>query len=200
MKIVFVIHDVIFYWSLSDDKFPQVSKTLLSILTNLNNAVVSTVSTHHIIFKSSSPCTDPLVTVPRALITIGIILTLMFHGFLIPLQGPGTYSSVCILLILLSDQLRQQSPQSCNFSSLFFFFVDYTGLQRNWGKHKNTRFYLIWGCWIQIWNPFLLITSSFFLDMHSVHFVHIRYIKVYMNSGLILILWDLLLIFLVIMH
>ena len=25
--------------------------------------------------------------------------------------------------------------------------------------------------------------------MHSVHFVHIRYIKVYMNSGLILILW-----------
>ena len=49
-------------------------------------------------------------------------------------------------------------------------YNNYTGLQRNWGKHKNTRFYLIWGCWIQIWNPFLLITSSF-LDMHSVHFV-----------------------------
>ena len=28
----------------------------------------------------------------------------------------------------------------------------------------------------------------FFLDMHSVHFVHIRYIKAYMNSGLIIIL------------
>ena len=28
----------------------------------------------------------------------------------------------------------------------------------------------------------------FFLDTHSVHFVHIRYIKAYMNSGLILIL------------
>ena len=69
-----------------------------------------------------------------------------------------------------------------------------TGLQRNWGKHKNTRFYLMWGCWIQIWNPFLLITSSF-LEMHSVHFVHVRYIKAYMNSGLILILWDLSLIF-----
>ena len=71
---------------------------------------------------------------------------------------------------------------------------DNTGLQRNWGKHKDTRFYLIWGCWIQIWNPFQLFTSSF-LDMHSVHFVHIRYIKAYMNSGLILILWDLWLIF-----
>ena len=39
---------------------------------------------------------------------------------------------------------------------------NYTGLQRNWGKHKNTRFYLIWGCWIQIRNPFILIISSFF--------------------------------------
>ena len=52
--------------------------------------------------------------------------------------------------------------------------VDYTGLQRNWGQHKNTRFYLIWVCWIQIWNPFLLITSSF-LDMHSVHFLVIMH-------------------------
>ena len=51
--------------------------------------------------------------------------------------------------------------------------INNTGLQRNWGKHKNTRFYLIWECWIQIWNPFLLITSIFF-DMHSVHFVHIH--------------------------
>ena len=64
-----------------------------------------------------------------------------------------------------------------------------TGLQRNWRKHKNTHFYLIWGYWIQIWNLFLLIASDF-QDMHSVHLVHIGYIKAYMNSGLILILWD----------
>ena len=32
------------HWSLSDSKFPQVSRTLLSILTDLNNAVVWTVS------------------------------------------------------------------------------------------------------------------------------------------------------------
>ena len=55
---------------------------------------------------------------------------------------------------------------------------------------NNIRFYLIWGCWIQIWNLFLLITYRF-LDKHSMHFVHVRYIKTYMNSGLILILWDL---------
>ena len=80
------------------------------------------------------------------------------------------------------------------FSGHYLQAFDNTGIQRNWGKHKNTRFYVIWGCWIQILNPFLLITSSF-LDMHRVHFVHIRYIKAYMNSGLILILWDLWLIF-----
>ena len=34
-----------------------------------------------------------------------------------------------------------------------------------------------------------------FLDMNSVHFMHIRYIKACMNSGLILILWDLWLMF-----
>ena len=79
----------------------------------------------------------------------------------------------------------------CTKKLTFLLKTNYTGLQRNWGKHRNTRFDLIWGCWIQIWNPFLLITSSF-LDMHC---VHIRYIKVYMNSGLILILWDLWLIF-----
>ena len=70
--------------------------------------------------------------------------------------------------------------------------IDYTGLQRNWGKHKNTPFYLIWGCWIQIWNPFLLITSSF-LDMHS---VHIRVYEFRVNSNIV----RLMAYFLVIMH
>ena len=56
---------------------------------------------------------------------------------------------------------------------LRIFSSNNTGLQRNWGKHKNTHFYLIWGCWIQIWNLFLLITSSSFY-IHSVQFVHIH--------------------------
>ena len=36
---------MVFHWSLSDSKFPQVSRTLLSILAVLNNAVVWMVST-----------------------------------------------------------------------------------------------------------------------------------------------------------
>ena len=68
---------MLFPRSLSDSEFPQVSRTLLSILANLNNAVVSIVSTPPVISKASSP----LVTVPRAPITIGIIVTFMFHNF-----------------------------------------------------------------------------------------------------------------------
>ena len=50
---------MVFPWSLSDSKSPQVSWTHLSILADPNNAVVWTVSTRPVIFKSSSPCTNP---------------------------------------------------------------------------------------------------------------------------------------------
>ena len=39
------------------------------------------VSTTHLIFKSSSPCNNPLVTVLSTRITIDISVTLMFHSF-----------------------------------------------------------------------------------------------------------------------
>ena len=74
-----------FHWSLSDSKSPQVSRTLLSILAVLNNAVIWMVSTRPPTSKSSSPFSNPLVTVPNALITIGIIVTCMFHIFFISL-------------------------------------------------------------------------------------------------------------------
>ena len=72
---------MVFHWSLSDGKSPQVSRTLLSILAVLNNAVVWMVSTRPPSAKSSSPFSNPLVTVPNAPITIGIIVTCMFHSF-----------------------------------------------------------------------------------------------------------------------
>ena len=72
---------MVFHWNLNDSKSPQVSRTLPSILAILNNAVVWMVSTRPLTSKSSSPFSNPLVTVPRALITIGIIVTCMFHSF-----------------------------------------------------------------------------------------------------------------------
>ena len=70
-----------FYWSLKDSKSPQVSRTLLSILSILNNAVVWMVSTHLLTSKSPSPFNNPFTTVMKAPITIGIIVTFMFHSF-----------------------------------------------------------------------------------------------------------------------
>ena len=72
---------MVFHWSLSNSKSPQVSRTLLSILTVLNNAVVWLVSTRPPTSKSASFFNSPLVTVPNAPITISVIVTFMFHSF-----------------------------------------------------------------------------------------------------------------------
>ena len=57
------------------------SRTLLSILAVLNNAVLWTVSTRPPTSKYSSPFCHPLFTVPNAPITVGIIDACMFHSF-----------------------------------------------------------------------------------------------------------------------
>ena len=72
---------MVFHWSLGDSKSPQVSRTLLSILAVLNNVFVWMVSTRPPTAKSSSPLSNHFVTVPKAPITISIIVTFMFHSF-----------------------------------------------------------------------------------------------------------------------
>ena len=65
-------------------EWQQVSSSLqdsLSILADLNSAVVSMLSTRPLISNFSSPYINPLVTVQKASITIGIIVTFMFHCF-----------------------------------------------------------------------------------------------------------------------
>ena len=72
---------MVFHWRLSESKSPQVSRTLLSILDVFNNAVVWMVSTRPPTSKSSRPFNNPLVIVPKAPITIRIIVTFIFHSF-----------------------------------------------------------------------------------------------------------------------
>ena len=69
------------HWSLSDRKSPQVPRTRLRILAVLANAVIWIVSTRPPTSKSSRPFNNPLVIVPKAPITIGTIVTFMFHSF-----------------------------------------------------------------------------------------------------------------------
>ena len=107
-----------FHWSLSDSKSPQVSRTLLSILAVLNNAVIWMVSTPPPTSKSSSPFSNPLV--PNAPITIGIIVTCMFHSFFNSLARSRylSFFSHSFRFILWSAG----TAKSTNLQVLFFFF------------------------------------------------------------------------------
>ena len=69
------------HWSLSDSKSPQVSRTLLSIMAVLSNAVIWIVSTRPPTSKSYWPFNNPLVIMPKTPITIGTIVTFMFFSF-----------------------------------------------------------------------------------------------------------------------
>ena len=109
---------MIFHWSLSDSKSPQVSRTLLSILAVLTITVVCIVSIRPPNSKFYSPFNNPLVTIQNAPITIGIIVTYMFHSFSVLNQGRGTYPSFPILSVLFCGQPGQKSRQFCQISFL----------------------------------------------------------------------------------
>ena len=94
------------------------SPGLFSVFELLNSLIVWMVSPLSFIFKSSSPCTNPLVTVSRAPITIGIKDTFMFHNFSIPLQGPGIYPSFNFLSVLLCWDSKTH-----NFASSLFLLL-----------------------------------------------------------------------------
>ena len=79
---------VSFHRSLSNTKSSRVSRTFLSILVDLNNVVVWMILILFSISMCSNLFFNPLETVPRAPMTIGIIVTLMSNIFLVFKQGP----------------------------------------------------------------------------------------------------------------
>ena len=113
---------MVFHWSLSDSKSPQVSRTRLRILAVLSNAVIWIVSTRPPTSKSSRPFYNLLVIVPNAPITIGTIVTFMFRSFLNSLARSRYSFFIHILSDLFCGPPGQQNRQFCKFS---FFFVDY---------------------------------------------------------------------------
>ena len=112
---------MVFHWSLSDSKFPQVSRTLLSILAVLNNVVAWMVSTRPPTFMSSNLFYNPLVTVPKAPITIGITVTFLFHSFFNSLARSRFLSFIShfFSLILWSAE----TAKSTNLQILFVFLL-----------------------------------------------------------------------------
>ena len=110
---------MVFHWSLSDSKSLQVSRTLLSILAVINNAVDWVVSTRPPISKSSSLFSNPLVTVPNASITIGITVTCMSHSFFNPLARSRCLS---FFLHFFSFVLWSAGIAKSTILQVFFFF------------------------------------------------------------------------------
>ena len=105
-------------------KSPQVSRTRLRILAVLSNAVVRIVSTRPPTSKSSRPFNNPLVIVPNAPITIGTIVTFMFHSFFNSLTRARylSFFSLPFSFILWSAGTAMSTIVQIFF---FFFFVDY---------------------------------------------------------------------------
>ena len=128
--IIIIINSLEFFTSaladgvsleLSVSKSPQVSRTLLSILAVSNNAVDWMVSTHPPISKSSSLFNNPLVTVPKAPITFGTIVTFMFHIFF-------QFSSKVEVLILLFTFFQfysvvSRDSKADNFANFFLLII-----------------------------------------------------------------------------
>ena len=69
-----------FHLSLSNRKSPKISRTILSILSDLNNDFVWMVSARLLISNSTSLLIKPLEIVPSAQITYGITVSFMFHN------------------------------------------------------------------------------------------------------------------------
>ena len=95
-----------FYWSLSDSMSPHVSRNLLSILAILSNAISWIVSICSPTSRSSRPFNNPFVIVTKAPITIGTIVTFMFHSFLNYLARSRYLSFFSYSLLLLSYSVR----------------------------------------------------------------------------------------------
>ena len=105
-----------FHWSLSDSKSPQVSRTRLRILAVLSNAVVWIVSTRPPTSKYSRPFNNPLVIMPNAPITVGTIVTFMFHSFFNSLARSRYLYFFSLSFRFIWFVPRQQSLQFCRFS------------------------------------------------------------------------------------
>ena len=111
----------------SDNKSLQFSRTRLSILADLNNAVAWTVSTCPFISKSSCLFTNPLRIVPSAPIRIGITVTFMFHScwffFLFSGKVQVLFFFFHFLLFLICDPPARQIPQYDRIRWSIFFSI-----------------------------------------------------------------------------
>ena len=167
---------MVFHRSLSDSKSPQVSSTLLSIQADLNNAVVWRVSPRPIISKPSSLCTNPLVSVPRAQITIVIIITFMFRIFF---QFPSKVQVHIPLFIFFQFYTMVCRDGKVHNPTNSLFFIDYNKV---WSSCLN----LVIRLYVKIPEEFVrvILQDRFWV----VHILYVRTVKLQFLAQLLLLL------------
>ena len=89
---------------------------------NLTMLLFGFVSSRPVISKFSHPCTNPLVIVPRAPITIVIIVTFMFHSFFNSLAWSRYLS---LFTHSFNFILWSSGAAKSTILQILFFFVDY---------------------------------------------------------------------------
>ena len=148
---------MVFHWSLSDSKSPQVSRTLLSILADCSNAVFWMVSILLLIPRFSKLFSNLFGTVPSAPTTIGITFTLIFHSF---------FNSLAMSLSIFSFSFSftlwyAGTANSTSWHVVFFFVNQYKVWSAGWDR--VIRLYLK-----------LLLLLLLLLLFHSVWAFHTR--------------------------
>ena len=142
---------LVFPWILSDSKCPQISRTLLSILANFSNAVVSMIFILPLIFSSFS---KPLGTIPNALNTNVITVILKLLSFFSSLTRSKYFS-----IFLLS----------------FIFTLWSAGMKKStWGLVLFFFFSLVWSICIsksQNFESFILLDGFWFIFIIIIAFL-----------------------------
>ena len=103
---------MVFYWSLSDSKSPQVSRTFLSILADLITAVVWMVSILPLIFNSSS------ISLLGSFFFLHRCKLMVFYWSLSDSKSPQVFRT---LLSILANLKKWWSPDGLDLSSEFHF-------------------------------------------------------------------------------
>ena len=130
---------MVFHWSLSDSKYPQISRTLLSILVDFNNAIIWILSTRPPISNSSGPLIKEIVS--STPITIGITVTFRFyhhHHHVVPLARISlTFSRHFSLSFITSGRSSGIHPVSSHSCCMYVragrpaFARPYEGVHRS---------------------------------------------------------------------
>ena len=151
---------MIFHWGLSDIKSPRISRILLRILARLKSALIWIDSIIPLISSPSSLFSKSLGAVSRALTTIDIIVTFIFHSFFSSLTSPREYYAIyfkgqiliCVYIICQYSTTPTGSPFPHSYIHSCIPFVPLFGYHELFYLYHHKTY----TCYSSVYYQFLL--------------------------------------------